>query len=170
MSEQSNMKDLMNEIREATKKHRSVNKSDETTVMRTMLNDPDFSISEYDKTNGYVGQHSPYEDSRNFIANITSTITGIESDNASELANNYQFSKKDASFLVENAKDFVSTYLQTGRKLPIVQSETSEAALLLREVKTKEKQVPDGSTTTIPAFDKVICKSKCPKYIGQQHE
>lgn len=170
MSEQNNMKELMSEIREVTKKKRSVNKSDEINIMKTMLNDPEFSITEYDKNKGYVGKHSPYEESRKFISSIASELTGIESKNAAELANNYQFNKKDATFMVENAKDFVSTYLQTGRKLPIVQSEESEASLLLREIESKEKQVPDGTTTVVPAFSKVICKSKCPKYVGQQHE
>lgn len=165
-----NMEELMKEIHEATKKQRSANKTDEVNVMRTMLNDADFSVAVYDRSKGYIGQRSPREESRKFIANITSSLTGIEYKNATELANEYEFSKKDASFLIENGKDFISTYLTTGRKLPLIQTEDSEAALLLRHIDSKEKQVPDGSTTVIPEFNKVVCKSKCPKYIGQKHD
>ena len=170
MSNETNMKELMEEIHQATAKQRSANQVDEVRVMKTMINDPSFTVGIYNRNKGYVGQRCPHDEFVKFIGDVTSSISGLEPKHTAELANSYEATKSDASFLVNNAKDFVSTYLQTGRKLPLVQSEDSEAALLLREIESKEKQCPDGSSTVVPSFNKVVCKSRCPKYIGQQHE
>ena len=67
--------------------------------------------------------------------------------------------------MIENSRDFINTYLGTGRKLPVVQSEKAQADLIIREVPAKEKTVPGSNKTTkVPAYDKIISKSKCPKY------
>lgn len=168
MSEPTNMNDLLSEIREVTKKSKSVNKVDEVRVMRTMLNDPDFKVGIYDKNKGYVGQRSPREEAVKFIGSAAAVITGLETNNATELASQYEFTNRDATFFVNNAKDYVSTYLSSGRKLPLIQNETSEAALFLDHKEQKEKQCPNGSSTIVPAFDKVVARSKCPKYAGQE--
>ena len=165
MEETQSMKELMEEIRETTKKQKSSSRVDEIRVMRTMLNDPDFSVSIYDKNKGYVGKRCPREEACKFITNVASTITGLDMKSTGELANNYEFTKKDAIFLIENGRDFNQTYLSTGRKLPIIQSETSEAAIFIRHIDEKEKNVPNGKGVTIvSSFDKVICRSKSAKY------
>ena len=67
--------------------------------------------------------------------------------------------------MIENARDFIGTYLTTGRKLPLVQSETSQAEIFLRHVDAKEKNIPgENKTVKVAPFDKVIAKSKSPKY------
>lgn len=159
------MKELMAEIKEVTKKQKSASKVDEIRVMKTMLNDPDFTVSVYDKSKGLIGSRCPREEAVKFAANLCSSITGIDSKSANELASNYEFSKKDATFMIETSRDFISTYLGTGRKLPIVQSQKSQADLLVRQIPAKEKSVPGSNKTTkVPAYDKIISKSKCPKY------
>ena len=165
MEEKQTMDSLMAEIREITKKQKSSSRVDETRVMRTMLNDPDFNVSIYDKNKGYVGKRCPREEACRFVATVSSNITGLDMKSALEAANNYEFTKKDATFLIENSRDFTQTYLSTGRKLPIVQSETSEAAIFIRHIDEKQKSVPNNNgTTVVSAFDKVICRSKSPKY------
>lgn len=170
MSEESKltMDELMSEIRSATQKQCSSSRVDEIRVMKTMLNDPKFEISIYDKNKGYIGKRCPREEAVKFAGNISAAITGLEAKSAMELANNYEFSKRDAVFLVENARDFTRTYLATGRKLPIVQAENAEASLFYKSVSSKEKIVPttDGGkqTTFVPAYNKVVCRSKSPKY------
>lgn len=168
MEERMTMESLLSEIKEITKKQKAASRVDEIRVMRTMLNDPDFSISVYDRNKGLIGTRCPREEAVKFSANISSAITGLDTKSATELANNYEFTKKDAIFLIENSRDFTQTYLSTGRKLPIVQSEDSEASLLYRHVDAKEKNIPssDGTkqTTMVPAYNKVVCKSKSPKY------
>ena len=162
------MDELMTEIRSTTQKQCSSSRVDEIRVMKTMLNDPNFSVSIYDKNKGYIGKRCPREEAVKFAGNISAAITGLESRSALELAGNYEFTKRDAVFLVENARDFTRTYLATGRKLPIVQAENAEAALFYKSVSSKEKVVPtsDGGkqTTVVPAYNKVVCRSKSPKY------
>lgn len=168
-TEVTTMNDLMDEIRETTKKQKSASRVDEIRVMRTMLNDPNFSVSIYDRNKGLIGQRCPREEAVKFVSGITSTITGLDSNSTTELVNNYEFSKKDAIFLIENGRDFNQTYLSTGRKLPIVQGADSEAAIFFRPIESKEKNIPNNvgsepKTATVPAYNKVICRSKNPKY------
>ena len=162
------MAELMDEIRVATQKQCSSSRVDEIRVMRTMLNDESFHVSIYDRNKGYIGQRCPREEAVKFIGNVSAAVTGLETKAAMDLADNYEFTKRDAVFLIENARDFTRTYLATGRKLPIVQAENAEASLLYKSVSSKEKVVPtaDGGkhTTIFPAHNKVVCRSKSPKY------
>src|SRR5574344_1891987 len=105
----NNMNDLMAEIRETTKKQKSASRVDEIRVMKTMINDPDFSVSIYDKNKGLIGSRCPREEAVKFVATTASAITGLDNKSAEELANNYEFSKKDAIFLIENGRDFNQT-------------------------------------------------------------
>ena len=175
--ETQNMKELMNEIKEVTKKQKAASRVDEIRVMRGMLNDPDYSVSVFDRSKGYIGSRCPRDEAVAFIGSVSSAITGLDSKSAAEIAKDNEFTKKDAIFLIDNAKDFIDTYLETGRKLPIVQNEATQAALIKRHVDSKEKKVSsvlmgnsssnkvESGTVTIPAFDKVVCKSNCPKYL-----
>lgn len=159
------MKDLMKEIKEVTQKARSASKVDEIRVMRTMLNDPDFTVAIYDKSKGLIGTRNPHEEAVKFVSGICSSVTGIDSKSADELASNYEFTKKDATFMLDNTRSFIQTYLETGRKLNISQTKTSQAEIFTRHIDAKEKQIPGSDkTTTVAAYDKIISKSKCPKY------
>lgn len=161
--ENESMESLMNDIRKVTAKQRSSSRTDEVRVMRTMLNDKNFEVAVYDRNKGLVGTRSPREEALKFVADTASAITGIDAKDAKDLAKDYEFSKKDSLFLIENARDFTQTYLSTGRKFPIVQSADAEAALFTKPVAAKEKLTPSGRAT-VPAYNKVICRSKSPKY------
>lgn len=159
------MKELMAEIKETTKKQKSANKIDEIRVMRAMLNDPDFQISIYDKNKGYIGSRCPHENATEFVANVCSAVTGIDNKSASELASNYEFTKKDAIFMLETSRDFTNTYLETGRKINILQGADRQAEIFTRPIDAKEKQIPGSDqTTTVSSYTKIICRSKNPKY------
>ena len=86
------------------------------------------------------------------------------------LAENYEFTKRDASFLLENMRDFLQVYSGTGRKINIMQTAATEACLYTKPVKASSKQVPDkdnpGTTKTITTapYIKLISLSKAPKY------
>lgn len=168
MEDVRTMEELMAEIREITQKQKSSSRVDEIRVMRTMLNDPSFSVSVYDKNKGYIGTRCPREEAVKFAANLSSGITGLDTKSATALAENYEFSKRDAIFLIENGRDFMKTYLSTGRKLPIIQDTNAEASIFYRPTASKEKVVPtsDGGkqTTAVPGYNKVVCRSKSPKY------
>ena len=96
---EENVKKLMGEIQEVTAKQKAASRVDEIRVMKAMLNDPNFKVSIYDKNKGLVGTRCPREEATKFVASTTSAITGLDQAQATELANNYEFSKKDATFL-----------------------------------------------------------------------
>ena len=159
------MKELMKEIKEVTQKQRSASKVDEIRVMRTMLNDPDFTVSVYDKSKGLVGQRNPREEAVKFISGVCSSVTGIDSKSADELASNYEFTKKDAIFMLDNTRSFVQTYASTGRKLPLIQDKDIQAEIFTRPIEAKEKKAPGtDKVVKVSAYTKIVCKSKNPKY------
>lgn len=163
------MTQLMDQIKEVTKKQKSQNVSDELKIQKCMLNDPDFKVGVYDKRKGLVGERCPREEAVNFIAEVSSSITGLDKSSALSYAKEYEFTKKDAQFFLNMNRDFTTTYLKTGRKLGLVQSEDCEASLLYRPTASREKIVPgkDGTkVTTVPGYTKLISKSKAPKYLG----
>lgn len=164
------MNELMDQIQEATRKQKSQSIVDENRVMRSMLNDPNYVVGIYDKKKGKIGQRCPREEAVTFVAESTAAITGLDKKTSKELANKYEFTKKDATFFLNNTRDFMGTYLKTGRKINIVQGEDCECSLLLKPVPSKEKLVPNGTNgdrvkTIVPAFNKIISKSKAPVYI-----
>ena len=165
----SNLEQVISDIKKDLKQT-SINKVDEVNVMKAMLNDKDFYIGVYDKGVGYVGQRCPHEEAVNFAKNIISGCTGLDGKDSRHLAENYQFTKRDATFLLTNMKDFLSVYTSTGRKIGVIQNATTEAALYTKEVSGGSKVVPDkehpGSSKTIEtqSFTKLVSVSKCPKY------
>lgn len=160
---------LVQEIKESTNQI-SINKADEVRVMRSMLNDPEFSISIYDKNLGYIGQRCPHDEAVTFTKNIISGATGLDSKDSKLLASNYEFTKRDATFLLNNMRDFISVYTDTGRKINILQTETAEANLFTRQIPESTKYVPDkdnpGKVKEIKtsAYTKLVSASRSPRY------
>lgn len=161
------MQDLMKQIQEITMKQKSQNKGDEVAVAQTLLNDPDFQVGIYDKNKGLIGTRNVHEEAVKFVANISAEITGLDKKTAEDLASQYTFTKKDANFIINTSRDFVQTYLKTGRKFNLVQSEDTEANIFLKPTPAKEKLIPTKDGTKLVktgAYQKVACKSGCPKY------
>ena len=150
----SELNDLINNIKNETSQI-YINKSNEIDVMRCMLNDKDYSISVYDK-NGYVEQRSPHEEAIKFIASVINRSTGLD--------------KKDAVFLLNNSRDFISTYMNSGRKFNIMQTKDTEADIYTEKVDSKIKSIPikdsDKKFKEIKtsSYTKLKCSSKCPRY------
>lgn len=168
MAEKSEVEQLVSDIRKSVSQI-AINKVDEVRVMKAMLNDPDFTIGVYEKSTGYVGQKSPHEEAVRFVKGIISGTTGLDNKDAQILANQYEFTNKDAGFLVNNMKDFMYVYTGTGRKINLIQSADCEASVFVRQVPEGEKVVPDkesGDSKRIhtSAFTKLISNSKNPKY------
>lgn len=157
----------MKQIQEITVKQKSQNKGDEVAVAQALLNDPDFQVGIYDKNKGLIGTRNVHEEAVKFVANVSSEITGLDKKTAEELANKYTFTKKDANFIINTSKDYIQTYLKTGRKFNLVQTEDAEANIFLKATPAKEKLIPTKDGTKLVktgAYQKVACKSGCPKY------
>lgn len=173
----SELEQLVYDIRKSTSQV-AINKVDEVRVMTAMLNDKDFSIGVYDKTQGYIGQKSPHDEAVKFVKNIISGATGLDNKDSMHLAENYEFTKKDSNFLLSNMRDFLTVYTSTGRKINVIQSADIDASLFTKEIKASEKMIPDkdnpGCTKKVPTsgYTKLVSSSKCPRYIdgGEDNE
>lgn len=154
----------------------AINKVDEVRVMTSMLNDKNFTIGVYDRTHGYIGQKCPHDNAVKFVKNVISGATGLDSKDSLHLAESYEFSKKDANFLLENMRDFLYVYTGTGRKINVIQSANTEASLFTKEIESGEKLIPDkenpGKTKKVATsgYTKLVSSSKCPKYSMKEDE
>ncbi len=171
----STVNELLKEIR-GTVKQVSASQKDEVKVMQAMLNDTSYEVGVYGK-DGKIGTYAPGKEFRTMQANIIASSAKISKDEAASLVENYEVTKSDATAMVGISKEFVNTYLQTGRKLPLGGRETTNCALLSKAVEKTEKtfQKPvknaDGTTVfepckkTIPAHSSVKSKSSCPAWV-----
>lgn len=166
----SELDTLISEIK-TNAKQVSINKIDEVKVMKSMLNDKQFKLAVYDKNDGFIGERCPALEATEFVKNIIQGATGLDAKDSANLADSYEFTKKDASFMISNAKDFIEVYMRTGRKLNVLQNGASDASIFTRDMKATKKVVPskDGSSDTkeiktVP-FVKLVSVSKSPKYL-----
>lgn len=169
----SEMENLIIEIKKVTENQTSINKADEIRVMTTMLNDPEFSVGVYDKKIGYIGQRCPHDEAVKFVGDVIQRATGLEKKDAVHLASGLEFTKKDSNFLINNMKDFLSTYMSVGRKMNIMQTENTEANIFYRNIDSSTKNIPnkdnpkESITITTSPYVKLVSQSKCPKYIDK---
>lgn len=166
----SELDSMINEIKHNAKQI-SINKVDEVKVMKSMLNDKNFKIAIYDNKEGYIGDKCPAEEATQFVAGIIQNATGLDSKDSKHLAEGYEFTKKDAVFMVNNAKDFMEVYLKTGRKINIIQNGATECSIYAKDIPAGTKNMParPGSPelkqVSIPAYTKIVSISKAPKYV-----
>jgi hypothetical protein len=136
-----------------------------------MLNDKDYKVGEYTK-DGKVGEYCPYEDSRKMISTIIAKTAKISAAEAKTLADDYSFGKSESATMVNISKEFINTYVATGRKLPLGGRETMNASLSIKHVSETQKQYPVGGIgstergeVTIPAHDSLKVSAPCPIWI-----
>lgn len=178
------MAETVNELIEEINKTRtqtSASAKDETRVMRAMLNDPTYKVDVYGKT-GIEGQYCPYEEARTMVANIIKDTTKISSKEAIDLANNYEFGKQESNIMIGISKEFINTYIETGRKLPLGGRETSNISIAKKVKEAKVGGTPkkvgvnddgtdryecvsDGSVT--PAHGSLRIYSPCPSWVKE---
>ena len=165
----SELEALVQEIKKNTKQV-SINKVDEVKVMTAMLNDSEFTVGIYDKNIGHVGDRNPHANAVDFVAHVIAGATQLDARDSQHLAENYKFTKRDATFMLENMRDFVDVYSRTGRKMNLVQNADSEANIFAKTMPAGSKSVPDkdnpGATKTIKTapYVKIVSQTKCPKY------
>lgn len=168
--------ELVNEINQG-RSQTSSSAKDEVRVMKAMLNDKGFEVNVYDKT-GVVGTYCPAKDARSMIANVISATAKIPSAEAEQLAENYEFKRSDANSFIGISKEFVNTFIQTGRKLPLGGRETSNISLSVKHVAETTKPYPvkvgineDGTArftkgqAPIKAHDSIKVFAPCPPWV-----
>lgn len=95
----------------------SASSKDEVNVMMAMMNDKTFKVDELGTNGQVVSTFCPAEVAEELAANIIKGATKVSSAEAEELARNHQFGKKEATGMVTLSKEFINTYLDTGRKI-----------------------------------------------------
>lgn len=172
----SNVNDLIKDIK-TNLKQKNASQKDEVRVMQAMLNDTEYKVDVYDKT-GVIGQYCPAEDFRSMEASIIASAAKISKDEAKALADAHEVSKNEAATMVGVSKEYINTYLGTGRKLPLGGRAETNFALSLKEVAEKSKPTPhkvgvgeagediyETPNKTIPAHLGLKAYSSCPDWI-----
>ena len=169
-----NVKDLLCEIREGLTQKVSASQKDEVRVMKAMLNDRDYRVGVYSNS-GLEGEICPSKEAREMIASAISGAAKIPQAEAEKLAEDYDFKKSEAINMINISKEFVNTYLETGRKLPLGGREKSNVSLIKKDIPNKTTTYPkkvgvDESgkplykteTTEIKAHSTVKASGSCP--------
>lgn len=172
----SELNKLVTEIK-SNLSQKSASQKDEVKVMATMLNDKEYSVGVYGNE-GKVGEYSPAADARQMIASVISSTAKISKDEAATLADAHTFSKAEATSMVGISKEFVNSYMLTGRKLPLGGRVDSNVSLIGEAVGPSTSRYPkkigineDGSgiyesaTREVPAHMNVKASSPCPTWV-----
>ena len=133
--------DLVKEIRGGSDTAKPSSQKDELRVMQAMLNDRDFKADVWGK-NGVEGQVCPAQEARDMISSVMSSAANIPSAEAVKLAAEHDFSKSEAKNMLVVGKEFVNTYLGTGRKLPFGGREKSDIAITQKVVADSTRYFP----------------------------
>lgn len=165
----SRTNDLINQIRtDIGDGSRKSSNKDEVEVMRTMMNDTEYIVNIYNDNN--TDTYNPGEDIRKMMANVISETTCISKKEAKELLKNYEFSKSDARTMVRFGKEYVNTYLQTGRKYNLGGRNMSNVSLLWKNIQERSVEVPVKGTDerrriTIPSYEGIKAINEFPAWI-----
>ena len=106
---------------------------DELAVMKAMLNDKTYKVNIYGP-DGVEGTICPSEVMINTFSYVIVGTTGFSDKEAKSLVDKYEFTTKEAKGLSEFSKEYINTYLLTGRKLPLGGRETSNVSLIRKTI------------------------------------
>ena len=170
------VKGLVNEIKTGLSQTSSSHK-DEVRVMKAMLNDPSYEVSVYSKE-GVVDTYNPCKDFRAMCSSIVSSAAKVPQAEAANMMESYEVKKSEAASMLNIYKEFVNTFLHTGRKLPMGAREKSDVSLSLKMVAPSTRLYPqkvgvndDGSAryskspTTVPEHEAIRVHAPCPSWV-----
>lgn len=167
--------ELVKEIRDNLSQ-KSSSQKDEVAVMQAMINDKEYKVDVYGAT-GKIGEYCPSEDARKMTSSLIASTTKISKDEADHLADEHEFSKNEAAAMVNISKEFVNTYLETGRKLPLGGREKSNVSLIEKDVKAGVSRYPSktvdangivkfgNAEKNVPAHKSVKVNGPCPSWV-----
>lgn len=176
MEPTATVKGLLEEI-SGNLSQKSASRKDEVRIMQAMLSDPSYEVNIYGK-DGVEGVYNPANDFRSMCASVMSHTAKIPMAEATQLMDNYQVNKSEAGSMINLSKEFVNTFIKTGRKLPLGARETSDISLSQKKVEASTRLYPqkigvndDGTdkysktSTTIPAHDSIRVHAPCPSWV-----
>ena len=184
------VQELINEInqaRTASKKEGSViyetkSQKDEVTIMKAMLNDTSYQVSVYGPNGNVESTYCPAAEIRKVFCDVLQNTTGLSVEEAQHNMDSYEFKNKDAQGLIGFSKEFVNTYLQTGRKLPLGARERSNVSLIrkthpggLMLYPSKVNKNDDDTSyesieIQVDEYDTIKCIGPCPDWRKHRQE
>ena len=170
------VEDLIKEIH-GTISQVTGSRKDEIRVMKAMMNDKDYEVDVYDST-GKIGTFNPSKTMRDIASSMISGTTKISKQEADVLADNYEFTKSEAEGMVDISKEFIHTYVHTGRKMPLGGREKSDVSFSLKEIEAGPRSYPkkigldtDGKAmyergvTNVNAYESIRVYAPCPDWV-----
>lgn len=146
-----------------TKKYATTSQKQEVSVCNAMMNDTTYEVPVYSGS-GYQGIYNPAQSFRRAISSSISHITGMPRIETDRLVKNYEFTQAEATEILNFSKEFINTYLQTGRKLPLGGREKSNVSLKLKQIEAGFVSYP--IKVGEDAEGKPICETK-KTYVGE---
>lgn len=168
--------DLVKEI-DQNRSQTAASQKDEVRVMQAMLNDTTYKVGVYDKS-GKKDEYCPAEDFKKMAASVVSSTTKISKDESEKLLADYEVTKSEAGTMVNISKEFINTYLGTGRKISLGGREKSNFALSKVDKEETTKRFPkkvgvsdDGKDIyehcekKVPAHTSIKAHGSCPSWV-----
>lgn len=176
MSDSAIVKNLITEIG-SNLTQRNTSRKDEIRVMQAMLSDTEYEVSIYGK-DGVEETYNPAKDFQSMCASVMSNAAKISDAEAQQLMSGYNVKRSEAASMVNLSKEFINTYLHTGRKMSLGAREKSDISIVLNEVPQTVRYYPkkvgvndDGTDryskvpATIPAHESIGVHSPCPSWV-----
>ena len=155
-------------------------RKDEVRVMRAMMNDTTYKVGVYGKE-GKVDEFCPSEAVRGMVASAMSRAAEIPQAEAVILMQNHEFNRVEAESLVDVSKEFIHTYVHSGRKLQLGGREKSDISLTLKEVEAGTRPYPkqvgigdDGKPVfgrgeaKVEGYESLKVIAQCPAWVGKK--
>ena len=171
------VKELLEEIRntrnnKTTKSYITKSQKEEIRVMKTLMNDTEYEVDVY-SNNGKISKFNPSNTLRETLSNIIHSTTHISKEESDILMKQYEFNNKEAENLLNISKEFIHTYLETGKKLSLGGREKSDISFHKKTVDSYHISSPilqpDGTYirkgTIIPTYETIKVDNKCPSWI-----
>lgn len=168
--------ELISEIRDNLSQSSS-SRRDEIRIMQAMLSDDSYEVHVYDRDGAYV-PYNPAKDFKNMCASIMANATKISKAEAIQLMNGYEVTKSEASSMINLSKEFINTFIETGRKLPLGGRETSDISLSIKRIEATTRMYPkkigvndDGTDkystipASIPGHTSIRVHAPCPTWV-----
>ena len=150
---------------------------DEINVMRTMLNDDSYVIDVYNSNGEVEGQYCPAKEVKGMISSILTDVTELKSEESERLIGEYEFKNSDAKAMINIGKEFINTYLETGRKMSLGGRERSNISIIRKTVpagvvkypvKVGEdkngKAICESKESHVAGYDSIKVYAPCPSW------
>ena len=167
--------DVINTIKGNVKQHSSSIR-DEITVMQALMNDKDYGVEVYKKDEKEM--FYPGQEFRGMISDVISSTAKINKDESLALVDKYDFKRSQAQTMVDFNKQFIHSYLDTGRKMKLGGRETSNVSLMKKEFEPGMRRYPSRVGTSddgrsimktnekwVDGYTGIKASSPCPEWI-----